>query len=440
MGRSETPPSPTAQHLHSRKEGHRTSIPEKAKRTSVMADDLARQQSAEQLRRLCDQSFRPDVGGSKLLSSDRVEDLRSDDLRSGDLRSRRSEPLLQPQADKERSLSRGSARPLDMEQYQNRPLPAPPAVMEAKPSETFRALAEQKEKLMKTAELLQPGQLDDVIAQIDRLMAANAPKADKRTVSAPPVGTELSNLFNESEALWNRTVKDRRSASAPLRKQDNFERTRWDVNQSTIRMVDEAELSPLNVRKKQSAPYLKATWNSAQFDTRNANWTLAGKDVPSTPRRSSASSRRVTSDEPRPLTSDMVSSPLETIAEDAEPDTGKRRSRQSGSDGRIKNWFRRSISSPGKGDNEQPPTPPSKDSPFKRRLLRAKTQQRPQEPEEEFPMRPAQADKIQKGPGRLLRFFGVKGGPKPAPRPKMDVLSRSLTYLTFSFPPLISRY
>ena len=406
----QTPPSPTGMRVRSRKEGAGPNLPQKARRNSGNWDDKTRQVSAE-LSKFCDELFRPDISSEEILSSERTEDLRSKDLHS-----RRSEPALQDRADEDGGFvnrrSRGSTGSIDIAEYENRPLPPPPPVMEPTPSHTYTQLAKQREKLLHRAKLLKPGQLDDVIRHIDRLMELNSPDGSVRVSSAP--APDLSGLIKENMDAWS--PKGRRNITAPSQLKTGYDKTRWDPERLTIRMVDNPEPAPLIIRKRSSEPTLNLTEAlDRAFDDRRG--TLAGAG------RSGAAKEKTQ----RTISFDPFSSGLEPIAEDETIERSEPQTPRSGSgSGRIKNWFRRSLSSEQGWESDNGPTPPRKDSPWKRRSIlknRAENKQAKEDKksEEEFPMREEQAGKA-KRPNKFLRFFGVKD-PNPGPKAILSVLS-----------------
>ena len=164
------------------------------------------------------------------------------------------------------SVTRHSkARQIEVD-YQQRPLPLPPATERQMDSEhlgsyTQRELAKTRDLLKKRAAeaTMSPGYLDEVIAHLDRLMQPSTIRLheeERRAVSTPDPnpGIPRKDTF---EQIMEKNNIGFRSASEPSKGQDTAH------TQSTIRIVDSSNglkpvspVKPLTIRKKSesSAP------------------------------------------------------------------------------------------------------------------------------------------------------------------------------------------
>ena len=275
--------------------------------------------------------------------------------------------------------------------------------MAAEPSFAYTQLVKQRKSLVDRSKLLEPGTLDDVIASIDRMIAEESRSTTIRVSSAPQ--SSINELLQQTEdARWQagqRTAR-RRIATDPTHSQlgSGLESTRWDPNKPTVRLINSPEADPTAVQRESG---------SAESDD---GFGLGGSRRESSParsgdrKRSRFSTRRFTG----------YGSTLEPIEEKASPQKDApqtpRSGRSASSGSRIRNWFRRSFSSGGDWESDNGPTPPSKDSPFKRKAAAKKPtielhHRASNSGEEEFPMRGEVRDKAKK-PSKFLRFFGVK--------------------------------
>lgn len=158
------------------------------------------------------------------------------------------------------SVTRHSkARQIEVD-YQNRPLPLPPATDRQMDSEhlgsyTQRELAKTRDLLKKRAAeaTMSPGYLDEVIAHLDRLMQPSTVRLheeEQRAVSTPDPNSGIPRK-DTFEQIMEKNNIGFRSASEPSKRQ------KTDHTQSTIRVVDSSDglkpispVKPLTIRKK----------------------------------------------------------------------------------------------------------------------------------------------------------------------------------------------
>ena len=158
------------------------------------------------------------------------------------------------------SMTRHSkARQIEVD-YQQRPLPLPPATERQMDSEhlgsyTQRELAKTRDLLKKRAaeSTMPPGYLDEIIAHLDRLMQPSTIRLreeERRAVSTPDPSSGLPR-GDTFEQIMEKSNFGFRSASEPSKRQDTTH------TQSTIRVIDSADglkpispIKPLTIRKK----------------------------------------------------------------------------------------------------------------------------------------------------------------------------------------------
>lgn len=235
------------------------------------------------------------------------------------------------------------------EQLKNRPLPQPPA--ESMGSYTLRELAETRRRLLEhclnTGSHTIPAYLTEVIAHLDRLMqpALRSENTEKRSVSDPnPASAKnFSHLavINEESYVGSgiQEAPSSRSASDPLK---STKQVSFQDPSKTIRLVSPeasshtqlASIQPLNIRKKSLTPI-------------NSLRAASAESVRSTMDR--------TGYDPR-----IYGGGLDTIEE--HPKSPKTKDPTGSPGGARKwSWFKR-HSDP---LDEDPPTPPTKNSPPK---------------------------------------------------------------------------
>lgn len=151
------------------------------------------------------------------------------------------------------------ARQMEVD-YQQRPLPLPPATERQMDSEllgsfTQRELAKTRDLLKKRAAeaTMSPGYLDEVIAHLDRLMQPSTIRLhedERRAVSTPAPHSAIPRK-DTFEQIMEKNNIGFRSASEPSKRHDT------NHTQSTIRVVDSSgglkpisPVKPLTIRKK----------------------------------------------------------------------------------------------------------------------------------------------------------------------------------------------
>ena len=151
------------------------------------------------------------------------------------------------------------ARQIEVD-YQQRPLPLPPATERQIDSEhlgsyTQRELAKTRDLLKKRAAeaTMSPGYLDEVIAHLDRLMQPSAIRLheeERRAVSTPDPASGIPRK-DTFEQIMEKNNVGFRSASEPSKRQI------YNRAPSTIRVVDSSDglkpispVKPLTIRKK----------------------------------------------------------------------------------------------------------------------------------------------------------------------------------------------
>ncbi len=158
------------------------------------------------------------------------------------------------------SVTRHSkARQIEVD-YQQRPLPLPPAIERRMDTEhlgsyTQRELAKTRDLLKKRAAeaTMSPGYLDEVIAHLDRLMQPSNVRLheeERRAVSTPDPSSGIPRK-DTFEQIMEKNNIGFRSASEPSKRQNT------NHTQSTIRVVDSSDglkpispVKPLTIRKK----------------------------------------------------------------------------------------------------------------------------------------------------------------------------------------------
>lgn len=158
------------------------------------------------------------------------------------------------------SVTRHSkARQIEVD-YQQRPLPLPPATERQMDSEhlgsyTQRELAKTRDLLKKRAAeaTMSPGYLDEVIAHLDRLMQPSIIRLheeERRAVSTPDPNSGIPRK-DTFEQIMEKNIIGFRSASEPPKRHNT------NHTQSTIRVVDSSgglkpisPVKPLTIRKK----------------------------------------------------------------------------------------------------------------------------------------------------------------------------------------------
>lgn len=153
----------------------------------------------------------------------------------------------------------GKARKIEVD-YQQRPLPLPPATERRMGSEHLRSYTQRE--LAKTRDLLKkraaeatmsPGYLDEVIAHLERLMQPSTIRLheeERRTISTPDPNSGIPRK-DTFEQIMEKNNIGFRSASEPSKGYNT------NPMQSTVRLVDSSDglnpispVQPLTIRKK----------------------------------------------------------------------------------------------------------------------------------------------------------------------------------------------
>ena len=353
--------------IRSRKEAVKDEVSElesKAKnRTSALWEERTRQVSAE-LSDLCDEVFQGNKGPSpKLLDKEaEAEKLRTFARKSLDL---------------------PSFRPSEIEKLNaigpppRRPLPEPP-VQESKAMQTYRQLAQTKERLESCAKALGSHELDNIIHQIDRLIATNAEKVTaqehKRIQSAPdPRAHEFQNLSpvreeDDGVSPWGANSSSRH-VSEPVKSNKSNRGYRQAVHNVdawnypySIRPVDDAELRPrpLTIKKKASEPIMNSPKNLASKNQEHDLKARLKSGNASTSALDKLFGSSTKLDHNKSGTGQgFPSSRLEAIGEHNGKELGLKDARANSGDGKGIKWFRRSggassRSSTGSGSFHEP--------------------------------------------------------------------------------------
>ena len=312
-------------------------------RTSALWEERTRQISAE-LSELCDEVFKGSTNSSKSLDKRaETEKLRTFARKSLDL------PSFHP--DEIEKISPIGPPP-------KRPLPEPP-VQESRAMQTYRQLAQTKERLETFAQALGSNELDNIIHQIDRLIATNAGKVTdqehKRIQSAPdPRGygfQSLSPVREEDDGTKCWGADSSRYVSEPIGSHSGYQQAirnveAWNYPYS-IRPVNDEELKPrpLTIKKKASEPILKSPKSLSK--SKNEDHSLkarlkAGNASTSALDKIFGSSARLGNNKGR-LGENSTGSQLEPIVEhDNKKIIDSRDAKRSSGDSQVSKWFRRS--------------------------------------------------------------------------------------------------
>ena len=417
---SSDPMSASPPPIRSRKEtvnGKVSELESKAKnRTSAIWEERTRQVSAE-LSNLCDEVFQGSTEPSTHLLD---RELEAEKLR----------------AFARKSLDLPSFRPAEIEKLNaigpppQRPLPEPP-VQESAAMQTYRQLAQTKERLDTLAKALGSHELDNIIHQIDRLIATNAEKVTaqehKRIQSAPdPRGHDFQNLSpvreeDDGVSPWVASGSSRH-VSEPIqgsKSNRGYQQAVQNVDAwnypYSIRPVNDDELRPrpLTIKKKASEPILNSPSKSknqehdlrARLRSGNASTSALDKLFGSSTKLDHYKSRTGQS---------FPSSQLDTIGELDGRTSGQKDAKRNSGDGKGMKWFRRSggassrssnasgsFHEPGaRGSHSTTVEQSSKTSDFHFRDPSNGTA-------DDISFRPAQKEK-QSTTTKLLKFFGKK--------------------------------
>jgi len=377
-------PQPTfSTKVRSRKERSTRNLAEeivarKSKRASIYWKEEARKVSSE-LENLCDEAFNPPYAPAVPLNTS---------VSDGDYRGRRYESPAYSVANESQFASSSIIQPSSLrasseaDKYRQRPLPRPP-LRDQIETKAHDELMRARELLLKRAQDLSPGALDEVIAQIDRLMqqrnlGISDQEYQKRIASAPVSRTIDARLLSPVKEVdeWSRTpMKTPMKSSQGYRASSDpnpvsaIDYSRWksviaNEDRSTIRLVDFENVprpAPLVIRK-QSKESVKADDKTRSRENLLAGYTNSGYQENS---RNDPTHRPQTRAAYNKDRASAGSSALDPIVEDdnKENEDPQALKRASG-DSRKRGWFRKrwsDRSDPRSLDSDGPPTPPLKD-------------------------------------------------------------------------------
>lgn len=290
--------------------------------------------------------------------------------------------------------------------YQQRPLPLPPATERQMDTEhlgsyTQRELAKTRDLLKKRAAeaTMSPGYLDEVIAHLDRLMQPSSIRLheeERRAVSTPDPNSAI--LREDTfEQIMEKNNIGFRSASEPS-KRHNTNHTK-----STIRVVDSSgglqpisPIKPLTIRKKSES-----------------STPSAGSPRPIVPTERLFTTEDMYSqqvEERRPAGLILVENPsLEPIDEDEDKENFDPASRRIDfPESKKRNWFRRHQPVQRSRDTEMGPPLPIKDEQQPLSYLHP-LGQKPRNRASDVPSEESQTSEHRKGSGKA-RFFKIFSG------------------------------
>ncbi|MCJ1435618.1 hypothetical protein MMC27_004992 [Xylographa pallens] len=352
----------------------------KLKRGSQYWREEARKVSSE-LENLCDEAFNPPFAPIEPPSTSRLKD-----ERHGEYEETRAFPV----ANEARFASSSIVSPqctapstTEKIKYRERPLPRPPLNVQIE-SKAKDELARARDLLKRRAADLSPGALDEVIAQIDRLMQQNNlglsdQEYQRRVASAParsvdprhlsPVKeTDEGNRLRIADVSAEQRDHGPRVTSEPVSNKYSklASRTQHDEERPTIRLVDLDTVlrpKPLVIRKR-SADFI----NSEKGIKKKSSLEQLFKSVTNSGKAQSPPNDAILRPKSRLGYSGDRESGIQRlldpiiedeIKENEDPTLVKRHS--AGSDSKKRPWFRKNRTDLGSIASDPPPTPPLKD-------------------------------------------------------------------------------
>lgn len=442
-------PQPTfSPKVRSRKEKSTRNLAEemvarKSKRASIHWKEEARKVSSE-LENLCDEAFNPPYAPAVPLNNS---------VSDGDYRGRRYESPAYSVANESQFASSSIIQPSSLrasseaDKYRQRPLPRPP-LRDQIETKAQDELTRARELLLKRAQDLSPGALDEVIAQIDRLMqqrnlGLTDQEYQKRIASAPVSRSVDARLLSPVKEVdeWNRTpmktlmktAQGYRASSDP-NPVSAIDYDRWKSgnayeDRSTIRLVGYENVprpAPLVIRK-QSKESVKTEDKTRSRENLLAAYINSGNQENSRNDPTHRPQSRAGYNKDR---TSAGSSALDPIVEDEnkENEDPLAMKRASG-DSRKRGWFRKrwsDRSDPRSLDSNEPPTPPLKDG-------YSDPKRASEVPSEESHHSEPKQEKSAKGIfSKLFKSRENKGS--------KSVSELALTGNSFTFPPFILPY
>ncbi|MCJ1403782.1 hypothetical protein MMC11_007005 [Xylographa trunciseda] len=351
----------------------------KSKRSSQYWKEEARKVSSE-LENLCDEAFNPPYAPVQPPSVSNIKD-----ERHGNYEEIRAIPV----ANEARFASSSIVSPqyvapneTEKNKYRGRPLPRPPLGNQIE-SKAKNELAKARDLLKRRAEDLSPGALDEVIAQIDRLMQqSNLGLSDqeyqKRVASAPARSIDLiplspvkeideSNRRQAAEVSADQSQQGPRVASEPVPAKyiKLTSRKQHAGDRPTIRLVDfdsVARPEPLVIRKRStdSVNPEKVIKKKSSLEQLFKSVTNSGKAQYTFNDAVRRPNSRLGCNSDRESGSQGLLDPIieDENKENEDPTLVKRHS--AGSDTKKTPWFRRNRTDLGGVASDPPPTPPLK--------------------------------------------------------------------------------
>ena len=375
---SYSPQSTFSPKIRSRKEKSTRNLAEeivarKSKRASVYWKEEARKVSSE-LENLCDEAFNPPYAPVAPLNNS---------VSDGDYRGRRHESPAYSVANESQFASSSIIQPASLrtsseaDKYRQRPLPKPPLKDQIE-TKAKDELTKARELLLKRAQDLSPGALDEVIAQIDRLMqqrnlGLSDQEYQKRIASAPVSRSIDARLLSPVKEVdeWSRTPmkssQGYRASSDPnpvnVAGYGRWKSGNANEDRSTIRLVDYESVprpAPLVIRK-QSKESVKSEERTRSRENLSTSYGNNGNPSNSRNDPTYRPQSRVGYNKDR---NSAGSSALDPIVEDNDKENDDPLAKRASGDSRKRGWFRKrwsDRSDPRSLDSDGPPTPPVKD-------------------------------------------------------------------------------
>ena len=290
------------------------------------------------------------------------------------------------------------------EMLEQRPLPQPPIAETTTKQELARTMNLLKRQAADPQAGFRPGQLDDVIAHLERLMQPvnrmYEADNDRRTASAPdakflsPVREEdVRSSWITEQSSPNRSRLSYRTVSEPM--------ARYDPNRTprpTIRKVDDdiygpiSPVQPLVIRKRSAGSTASNNNLRAQHNQGRLDNQIAPEVSPFHFNDSELNFnfKMPILDDGRPASfPEVISKPPDDVFVDKDSRAVKAKSTEV----KKRSWFARSQPS-AKKNPDQPPTPPAKNSPKKGDPMNAALGRKTSTTSsEEFPLRQSKKEK-----------------------------------------------
>ena len=375
-----------SQEVRSRKERSAKSYAEeitarKSKRSSQYWKEEARKVSSE-LENLCDEAFNPPFAPIESYGASNIKD---------EQRRNYGESSVVPVANEARFASSSIISPhyalpseAEKNKYRERPLPRPP-LNDHIESKAKDELARARDLLKRRAADLSPGALDEVIAQIDRLMqqtnlglsdqeyqrrVASAPARSLDTRYLPPVEEmDEGSRHRVADALIDHNHQGPRVVSAPAPTKYGKLKSKIQHNEErpTVRLIDLDAVprpEPLVIRKRSadSVTSENIIKKKASMEQLSKTATNTGKTQPILNDTMLRPKSRLGYNCNQEFGSQGFLDPIveDENKENEDPALAKRHS--AGSETRKRPWFKRNRTDLGSVTSDPPPTPPLKDN------------------------------------------------------------------------------